>query len=117
MMSVAARVAVRSAPEASSAATLAAPTTVSAAAGEPCRLDVLASSAAQEPPASRLRANSSRAAAFRQASCAPNALTIPAALTAVPAPPPRPQRPADTSPAPDPRVPGRHGPAAVFFGR
>src|SRR5229473_5898662 len=47
MMSVAARVAVRSAPEASSAATLAAPTTVNAAAGEPCRPEVLASSAAR----------------------------------------------------------------------
>jgi len=40
-------VAVRSAPEASSAATLAAPTTVNAAAGEPCRPEVLASSAAR----------------------------------------------------------------------
>ncbi len=66
MMRVAARVAACSNPNASSAATLTAPVTVSAPAGDPWRRQVRVSNA-PAPPVSRPRANSSRAAAFRQA--------------------------------------------------
>jgi hypothetical protein len=88
MIKVAARVAVGSALNAARPAMLAAPATASAPAGERWRAQVRVRNL-PGPPVSRPRAYSSRAAAFRQASWAPNAETSPAALTATPTGEPR----------------------------